>query len=83
MHNDSKETKTFIFKYINKNADINFSMHNAFLEEHSSGMVKFKRLERLIILKDLGASKPKGLKQDRQNISSFKTCTLQKVHSVK
>jgi len=45
----------------NKNVDIKFSAHDAFLELPSSGTLKVGRLENLIILKVLGASKPKGL----------------------
>ena len=44
-----------------KNADIKFSAHEAFLENHSSGTFNIDILESQIIQKCLGTIKPKGL----------------------
>jgi hypothetical protein len=46
---------------INKNVDIKFSTHDAFLEELSSGTLKIARLKSQNQLKCLGAIKSKGL----------------------
>ena len=45
----------------NRNVDINFSAHDAFLESPSSGTLKIEKLEHHIILKSFGAIRPKGL----------------------
>jgi len=45
----------------NKNVDIKFNAHHAFLEYHSLGTIKVERLESQIILKVLEISKPKAL----------------------
>ena len=43
----------------NKNVDIKFSAHDSFLQKLSSGTLKLKIFENQIILKYLGARKPK------------------------
>ena len=48
-------------KGYNRNVDINFSAHDAFLESPSSGTLKIEKLEHHIILKSFGAIRPKGL----------------------
>jgi hypothetical protein len=47
--------------YLNKNVDINFSAHGAFLEYPSSGSLKAKIFESQIIKKKIGNKKPKNL----------------------
>ena len=42
----------------NKNVDIKFSAHYAFLEPLSSGTLKVEKLQGQIILKSLGSLKP-------------------------
>jgi len=51
----------------NKNVDIAYSSHNAFLEKPSSGTLKAKKLESQIFFLTFGGITPKGPKQDSQN----------------
>ena len=61
------ENITFTFLGNDKNVDIKFSAHDAFLEKPSSGTLKTKILENQIILKIFGGKKTKGPIQNYQN----------------
>jgi hypothetical protein len=47
--------------HVNKNVDIQFSSHDSFLEQTSTGTLLVKRLKSQIIERSLGASAPKGI----------------------
>jgi hypothetical protein len=56
--NKADTTEINMYRLTNKHVDITYIAHDAFLEQPSSVTLKVERLERLIILKVLGASKP-------------------------
>ena len=56
----------YLTSHGNKNVDIKFSAHEAFLEWSSSGTLKIERLESQIIY-SFGSNKTKGPKRDSQN----------------
>ena len=61
----------YYLHFPHKNVDIKFSAHDVFLELHLPGTLKAKIFERQIILKYLGARKPKGsqLSQNSANVT--------------
>ena len=58
--------KTFCMKWCSKNVDINFSVHDTFLEKLSSGTLKIERLKNQLIY-SFWSNKTKVPKQNRQN----------------
>ena len=63
----------------NKNVDIKFSAHNAFLEQPSSGTFNDKRLESQIIW-SFGSNKTKGHQQNSYGYTCMQNVTLNFVH---